>query len=71
VSSSGTGTDAKPKGLLKTIAFEAEKYHYIIRRLPGYMPKAVGACKRILVPLLLTTQHRAKSGIGGLPLIWR
>jgi aromatic-L-amino-acid/L-tryptophan decarboxylase len=48
VSSSGTGTDAKPKGLLKTIAFAAEKYHYIVRRLPGYTPKAVGTCTRII-----------------------
>jgi hypothetical protein len=48
VSSSGTGTDAKPKGLLKTIPFAAEPYHYILRCLPGYTPKAVGACKRIV-----------------------
>jgi hypothetical protein len=43
VSSSGTGTDAKPKGLLKTIAFAVERYHDILRPLPGYTSKAVGA----------------------------
>jgi hypothetical protein len=47
VSSSGTGTDAKPKDHSKTMTFAPEQYHYIVGRLRSYTPKAVGACKHI------------------------